>query len=396
MLVSQEYPPETGRGGIGTQAHVKAHTLAARGHRVRVISRSKDGTRCEYADGSVRVTRIPPGPLALEAGTQAGDWLLYSTAVAAELARARAEQSPDLVEFPEWGNEGYVYLLNRPDWDPVPALVQLHGPLVLFAHALGWPQQDSEEYRAGTAMEGACLRLADAVYSSSACSARWCAQQYGVDAERIPVLHAGVDTRAFTPSGCRNTKRPTVVFTGRISKNKGADVLVEAACEVAATVPDLRVRMLGRGDAAFVGGLQQKASQRGFPRLLDFPGFVDRAELPAHLSDAHVFVLPSLYEPGPGLAYLEAMACGLPVIACDNAGAVEVVRPGDNGLLVPPSDHVALAEAIRRLLLDDATREEMGRAARRYAETAADTGHCIDRIESFYFAAVERGRTGSS
>ena len=89
-------------------------------------------------------------------------------------------------------------------------------------------------------------------------------------------------------------------------------------------------------------------------------------ELPEHLSRAHVFAAPSLYEGGPGFVYLEAMACGLPVIACAGSGAAEVVFPGENGLLVPPGDVDALADALRQLLGDAIGRAEMGERARRY------------------------------
>jgi glycosyltransferase involved in cell wall biosynthesis len=78
------------------------------------------------------------------------------------------------------------------------------------------------------------------------------------------------------------------------------------------------------------------------------------------------------------------MACGLPVIACSGSGASEVVRPGENGLLVPPGDVGSLAAALRELLSDPQRRVSMGRAARRYVEAEADGRDCIRRLERFY------------
>src|SRR5262245_2104201 len=153
-LVSQEYPPETARGGIGTQAYAKAHGLASRGHEAHVVSHSTDMARHEYKDGAVFVTRIPGGEARLAIHTEPARWLAYSVEVAAAVAGLHARAPLDVVEFPEWGGEGYVHLLNRAEWHHVPTVVHLHGPLVMFAHTVGWPSLDSELYRVGTAMEG--------------------------------------------------------------------------------------------------------------------------------------------------------------------------------------------------------------------------------------------------
>src|SRR6266478_3706874 len=112
-LVSREYPPETARGGIGSQTYVKAHGLAALGHEVCVISSSPDRVRREYRDGDVSVTRIegPYGRMPLH--TVPAEWLTYSVEVAAEVASLHGRRPLDIVDFPEWGGEGYVHLLNR-------------------------------------------------------------------------------------------------------------------------------------------------------------------------------------------------------------------------------------------------------------------------------------------
>src|SRR2546423_8965364 len=116
-LVSQEYPPETAHGGIGTQTYLKAHGLAALGHEVHVISRSDDEKTHLSDDGPVRVTRVPGLEGRLEVHAPVVDWLTYSTQVAAAVADLHARRPLDLVEFPEWGCEGYVHLLNRTQWN---------------------------------------------------------------------------------------------------------------------------------------------------------------------------------------------------------------------------------------------------------------------------------------
>ena len=105
------------------------------------------------------------------------------------------------MDFPEYGAEGYVHLLNQTEWNHIPTVIHLHGPLVMLAHTIGWPDLDSEFYRVGTEMEHTCLRLADAVFTSSRTSAEWCARQYGLDVAHVPVIHTGVDVDALPAPG---------------------------------------------------------------------------------------------------------------------------------------------------------------------------------------------------
>ncbi len=387
-LVSQEYPPETAHGGIGSQTYRKAHDLASLGHEMRVVSLSVDGCERRSRDGAVEVLRVPTDVAGLAIATEPTRWLCWSLAAAAAVARLHAEKPLDLVDFPEWGGEGYVHLLNRTPWSHVPTVIHLHGPLVMLASVLGWPERDSDLYRVGTEMEGTSLRLADAVFSSSDCSADWCAKHYGIPRESIPRLHTGVDVRSFAPRDLPRDPRPTLLFAGNLSESKGALTLLAAALRLAGEVPGLRLRMLGRGDLA--ERLRAEAAAAGRSDLLELPGFVAREDLPHELARADVFAAPSVYEGGPGFVYLEAMACGLPVIAGQNGGAGEVVRDGETGCLVPPGDVEALVAALRRLLLDPDLRRTMGRRARRFVEQEAASEDCARRIEAFYAGVVAR------
>src|SRR5207249_9593220 len=231
-----------------------------------------------------------------------------------------------------------------------------------------------ELYRTGTFMEGTCLRLADAVFSSSACSADWCARTYGIRRDAIEVIHTGIDTAHFSPRNVPKEERPTVVFAGRISRSKGVATLVEAVLRLAPNVPGLQLRLIGRADREFHDWISQRTLSSGIPGLVDMIGYVPREDLPDHLSRAHVFAAPSMYEGGPGFVYLEAMACGLPVIACSGSGVEEVVTPGENGLLVAPGDISALVSALRTLLCNPELRQSMG------ARAQIGRASCRDRV----------------
>jgi glycogen synthase len=381
-LVSQEYPPETAKGGIGTQTYLKAYGLTALGHDVRVISRSPGDQRSEREEGGVLVIRVPSSPMPVY--TELADWLSYSQRVAEEIAHQHADAPFDILDFPEWACEGYVHLLNQSEWNRIPTVIHLHGPLVMLARTLGWPNLESEFYRIGVQMEAASLHLADAVYSSSACSADWCTKEYSLDRKRIMVKHTGVDTGLFYPRPIAKAAAPTIVFVGKMVSNKGVDVLVDAACAIADDFPGLRLRLLGGGEKSVIDSARKKVEERGLERMLDMPGYVDRKDLPDELSRAHVFAAPSQYEGGPGFVYLEAMACGLPVIGCRGSGAAEVIREGENGLLVPPNDIPKLVKALYRLLDDSGEREAMGARAQKFVLEQADYKRCVAQIAAFY------------
>jgi glycosyltransferase involved in cell wall biosynthesis len=205
-----------------------------------------------------------------------------------------------------------------------------------------------------------------------------------VECEAVEVIHTGINPQHFAPRDVPKEDRPTIVFVGKIVANKGVDVLVEAVCRLIIDIPDLQLRLIGSGEQDLIQKLQMQAASTGRSDILDVIGFVGQKDLPDHLSRAHVFAAPSFYEGGPGFVYLEAMACGLPVIACSGSGASEVVIPEENGLLVEPGDVEGLVEALRRLISSSSYREAMGGHARDYAVDHADSQKCLVQMERFY------------
>lgn len=388
-LVSQEYPPETARGGIGTQTYVKAKGLATFDHEVFVISRSVDGERHEKMDGNICVIRIPGLEDKLPEMTESVQWITYSVVVAEELDALQKRTGLDIIDFPEWAAEGYVFLLNRTAWNNVPVVIQLHGPLVMFTHTMGWPEIDSEFYRTGTAMEAICVRLADAVYSSSACSAGWIRSHYHAQIKNIPVIHLGIDTKVFIPQLREKEARPVIVFVGKIVPNKGVEELVDACAELIKVFPNLQLRLIGTGDASYLNKLRHKATQPDGSTFLELKGFVHKTDLPGELAKATVFAAPSWYEGGPGFVYLEAMACGLPVVACSGSGIDEIISNEVNGLLVPPKNSQALKEALFKIFSNKTLAKTMGENARKFVLQESDSRDCLKKLESFYEEVIK-------
>lgn len=392
-LVSSEYPPETAHGGIATQTHAKAVGLASLGHAVHVVSHSGDDRRHVAEAGGIEVIRIPGFDALMPLHTEIARSLTWSALVAAEVAQLNDRVGLDVVDFPDWGNESQVHLLNRTPWSRLPTVIHLHGPLSMLAERIGWPEPGSDLHRIGTAIEGDCLQLADAIVSSSRCSADWVARRHGIDSDGVPIIHTGIDTARFRPGLALPDDRPTIVCSGRVARSKGVDTLVDAACRLAAEWPSLRLRMIGNdADAALVDELRSRTAAAGCPDLLDVVGHLAHDQLPQSLCRALIHAAPSRFEAGPGFANLEAMACGLPIVACSGSGSSEVIADGVSGLLVPPGDADALTAALRRLLADAALRARLGAAARAAVESDHESTACVRRYAAFLAGVVEAAR----
>ena len=107
--------------------------------------------------------------------------------------------------------------------------------------------------------------------------------------EQIKILHMGVDTELFCPQDVPKASLPTIIFVGKIERNKGVELLLDAACELAREFPNLRLRMLGRGNLALTEQLRAKVAASGLPDLLELPGFVPKEELPSHICKSPCF-----------------------------------------------------------------------------------------------------------
>jgi glycosyltransferase involved in cell wall biosynthesis len=142
--------------------------------------------------------------------------------------------------------------------------------------------------------------------------------------------------------------------------------------------------MIGKGERSYIEELRQYADKGGAGGNLDILGYVPYSELPAHYAWADIFVGPSSFEPGPGNTYLEAMASGRPVVACNSGGTPEVVLNGETGLLVPPADLKALVGAIEKLVLDLDMRERFSQQARKWIESRFTLDKYVERVESIY------------
>jgi alpha-maltose-1-phosphate synthase len=263
----------------------------------------------------------------------------------------------------------------------------------------------AEQLGGGYALSSFCERVAleaaDAVIAVSQGMRRDLLECYpAIDPARVEVIYNGVDTTEYAPDPGTDVlerhgvdpARPSVVFVGRITRQKGVAHLARAAQQIdpAAQV----VLCAGAPDtpeiAAEVGGLVERVqAERG--NVLWLQEMLPKHEVIQLLSHATVFVCPSIYEP-LGIVNLEAMACEAAVVASAVGGIVEVVEPGETGLLVPfepvddgtqeprdPDRFAAdFAAAVNDLIADPDRAERMGQAGRRRA------------VEQFSWPAIAR------
>lgn len=188
------------------------------------------------------------------------------------------------------------------------------------------------------------------------------------------------------PSG---TNRPTIGVVARLAPQKGHRVLFDALPAIQAAVPNVHARLIGHEELSTVAELKAAAAERGVDHLVTFEGF--RADVAQVMADLDVFVLPSLWE-GFGLVLLEAMAAGRPVVASAVGPIPEIVVDGVTGLLAPPGDPAALAEAVTRLLRDPELAAAFGRAGRARAERELRLDTMVERTEALYDELL--GRAG--
>lgn len=181
----------------------------------------------------------------------------------------------------------------------------------------------------------------------------------------VLIRGSGVDLRAFTPAPT-GAEAPLVVLVGRMLWTKGVGEFVEAATRLRAEGEKARFVLVGEPDADNPDAIARAQLQSWIDAgAVEWWGY--RADIPQVLAGADVACLPS-YREGVPKSLLEAAAAGLPLVATDAPGCREVVRPGENGLLVPVRDAEALAGALRTLLADRALRERLGRRSREIAE----------------------------
>jgi glycosyltransferase involved in cell wall biosynthesis len=213
------------------------------------------------------------------------------------------------------------------------------------------------------------VHAADRVIVPSRYSAAVAQDVYGVPAGAVAVVPEPIDLsewrRRFAAVPPRSNLAPTVLAVARMYPRKRLDDLVRAARALRPRIPRLRVRIVGEGPES--ARLRRLAQDLGLADTVTFLGEISRQRLAVEYVGADCFCLPTVQE-GFGIVFTEAMAAGLPVVACRAAAVPEVVEDGTTGLLVSPRSPEELAMAMEKLLTSEALRRELGDNGRRRVE----------------------------
>jgi glycosyltransferase involved in cell wall biosynthesis len=340
VLVTGIWPPDV--GGPATHGPDLARFLSGRGHRVVAVTMA-DGEVTERPVRVVSIRRALPFParyglVALRSAriARAADVLYASATYAAAAAAAGVAQKPWVAK-----------LVSDPAYERARRTGLFGGSLEEFADAGAWPLEALR--RARTAV----LRRARRIVVPSAYLAE-IALGWGLDERRVEVLPNPAP--ADRPESAEKLPRGTLVFAGRLTAQKG----LVTALEALARVPAARLVLVGDGpDRA---ALEARARDAGLNGRVEFRGARPRGDVLRALAGAEAALLPSEWENLPHAA-IEALAVGTPVVATAVGGVPEIVRDGENGLLVPPRDPAALAAAIERVLGDRRFRNRLAKAA---------------------------------
>jgi glycosyltransferase involved in cell wall biosynthesis len=369
-MVSEHASPLAAIGGEdagGQNVHVAALSsqLARGGHEVTVWTRRDDPVLPDRVElDGVAVEHVDAGPPAPVAKDRLLQWM---DDFADALEPRWLEDPPDIIHSHFWMS-GYATLRARPAGTPV--IHTYHALGVVKRRHLG-PLDPSPAERLD--IEASIARNADRIVATCREEVREL-RGIGGYPRRVDVVPCGVDLERFTPDGRRENpqRQQRIVSVGRLVARKGFDDAILALVDL----PDVELVIAGGPPHAELSRdrearrLCDVAHQAGVADRVSLRGAVPRNDMPALLRSADVVVCAPWYEPF-GIVPLEAMACGVPVVASAVGGMLDTVVDGVTGMHVPPRDPATLAMALRRLLDDTALCRRMGanghlRAVREY------------------------------
>jgi len=210
------------------------------------------------------------------------------------------------------------------------------------------------------------VQHAGKVFAVSNAAKRFLENHYNVADDRITLTLSPVNTGVFKPvEGKRKNQNLTILTVARLTKSKGLEYLIKAF--KALTDEFSRVRLVIVGSGRCENEFVALAQTVGIADKITFlTEYIPNEKMPMIYNSSDVFVLPSLIEP-VGIAAIEALSCGLPMIVTDVGGLSDVVVDQENGFLVPPNDYSSIAEKLALLLQDEDLRKKLGKASRQRA-----------------------------
>lgn len=363
-LVSSVFPYPKRGVFVGIERFVGEYSqaLLSKGHNIRVITTFWNGGKEREEYNGIEIYRV--GDSSLRLGKIGRLFDLHYSTFGKNVLKCEAIRATDIVHA--------VSTLTATEYIKkigVPVFSQFHhkGEIRRLADFLTLPFHLKNERNAYTG--------SDVIFTMSEANREVLITDYGIEAIKIRIIPHGVDTSKFHRKR-RRIDKTTLLFVGALTKRKGVEYLIKAFKEI--ENKDVKLVLIGEGRER--KNLESMVKGLGLKNV-EFKGYLEDEELIKHYNMADIFVLPSLKE-GFGQVLLEAMACGLPIIATDASAIPEVV--GNAGILVGPKNPKALASAIRMLIDDEELRDELGEMGRKRVEENFTWEKVVDQTVRVY------------
>jgi glycosyltransferase involved in cell wall biosynthesis len=394
-----------GHGIGGMQDHTRdlARGLAAVGHEVDVITtrdpdapttreREVDGATWHLVDAPARYERFP---------FHHHEWLRQSYEL---FRRLHAQRPYDVVQSE---STSALELMRRRADRLVPVVIKYQGNFIGLTRA-GWRRAVEGDARARVREAKAlvwrcglhlqrweCFRFRDCEWMVPTL------QQFD-DTRRGEFLHRdrghvvpnGIDADTFRPRDADEVRRalgldgpgPFLVGAGRLNYEKGFDVAIRALAQLRGDLPTAQLVIVGDGEEA--QPLRELAASLGLDGSVVFAGGHAKPEVARYMAAADVFLFPTMRDEAAGMVLMQAMACGVPVVASAVGGITEEAE--DAAVLAPPGDDRALADAVRGLVADAGERERLARAGRERVLAGYTVERMVELTVDVYETAIAR------
>lgn len=404
LLVSREYPPDSGWGGIASYTYQHAHALRQLGHDVEVVALAGKDAKAENTvtkvEDGITVHRVPSESALkdldmVRISTPFTHFVLRSVAALSKTILQVHQAKPfDVAESPEHLAEGLCPALTK----LLPTVVRLHTPQSKFIAERFHNLTPSFDQEFVAMIERLAMVSADVITSPSEDMADYVSSDMGYPRNQIHVVMNPVNIEKFKPEGPKALAEDgnlKVLFVGRLEERKGIHYLIEAVPKIVKAFPKVSFIIIGadtnnaRGQTSTLAELQRLVKQCGCSDNVSFIPYVPLSQIPDYYRSADISVVPSLYDNAP-CTVLEGMSSGKPVVTTSAGGSKEYVVHGESGFVVAPKDAEALANVISELLVDSEKRLLMGSNARKRILEHFDPTKLAKETVAMYEFAIQR------
>lgn len=382
-FISEQYPEETGWGGIATYVHTLAHALSKQGNFVSVICKAVQEER-EYLDGNVHIYRIKPKSIKLSFIPNIIQGLLkdvinhfeYSYAV---YQKFKEIKKVDIVECAETRFEGYFLLKKK----IAPIVIRLHTPSFLLRKI------NKEKYNINKnlieKLEKFGILNSDGISSCSENLNSIVTQKFHLYKNKIKTIPNPINLEDFTLNG---KVENDILFCGRLQTLKGIYTFAQAIPYVSKKFPLMKFIFLGYNPKIYEQNLSKEKLTKFFIKekvleKVEFLPMIEREKVISYYQKAKICVVPSRWENFP-YTCLEAMACGKPVVGSNAGGIKEIIEDKISGLLFEPDNYYDLANKIIFLLKNEKKAEEIGNNAYKKIQAKFDAPIIAKKMLKFY------------